>query len=446
MHYLNINIVKSYNTVLDFVKEKERHDMITILCAGSRGDFQPYIALAQQLKALGKAVRIVGNRSFASFVQHYGIEYVAINADIETLNVDPKLLRAAGNADNPFKMILAFNKMKEYGIYVVSDYFAACTGSELIIYHPGCTIGYFVAQLYGIPAVLASPFPMHRTQHHLSVVLYGQVPTNRITTALSYTMIQSMLWLTAKDSIKQFWQGRFGQAPADFGMPFERHNHAGHPAVISCSNHVFARPTDWNPHIHQHGYWFVTEHDTYTPSPELAQFLDHPEAPIYVGFGSMTALNAYPGLRELVVAAIVQSGKRAIIHGLGDQHHLPESIMAIDAVPHTWLFPRMAAVCHHGGAGTTAAGLSAGVPNIVVPFANDQFAWGHRVHDLGVGPAPIPRKKLTVANLAGAIAQTAQPRMQHAATQLGQRIAQESGAYQCAQVIAAIPTTTQASR
>ena len=87
--------------------------MVTILCAGSRGDFQPYIALAQELQAQGMAVRIAGNHSFAGFVQGYGVDFVGITADISTMNVDPKLLREAGNADNPLKMLLAFNKMKE---------------------------------------------------------------------------------------------------------------------------------------------------------------------------------------------------------------------------------------------------------------------------------------------------------------------------------------------
>jgi sterol 3beta-glucosyltransferase len=221
-------------------------------------------------------------------------------------------------------------------------------------------------------------------------------------------------------------------------MPFERHNQAKQPAIISCSNHVFARPADWNPHIHQHGYWVVAEREAYVPSAELAQFLDHPDKPVYVGFGSMTGINQYPGLAELVVAAIIQSGRRAIIHGLGHDLTLPESILRVDAVPHTWLFPQMAAVCHHGGAGTTAAGLGAGVPNVVVPFANDQFAWGHRVHDLGVGPMPISRKRLTVANLVAAFGQANDARIQSAAARLGEQIRLERGAMHCAQVVTGV--------
>jgi sterol 3beta-glucosyltransferase len=427
-------IVKTYDTVLDFVRNRE---MITILCAGSRGDFQPYIALAQELMALGKAVRIAGNRSFAQFIQSYGIEFFPINADMESLQVDPRMLQAAASADNPFKMLLAFNKMKEYGIYMVHDYFAACEGSDVIVYHPGCTIGYFAAQLFGIPSILAAPFPMHRTNEYLSVVMYGRMPANRFSKALSYTLLHGMLWMASKDAIKGFWQQKFGQAPADFGVPFARLD-AGHPAVISCSNAVFARPHDWSADIHQHGYWFAREPQPYVPSAALADFLAHDTKPIYVGFGSMTGFGDQTALGETVVQALVKSGKRGVVSGLGQIANLPESIIAIDAVPHSWLFPQMDAVCHHGGAGTTAAGLRAGVPNLIVPFANDQFAWAQRATDLGVAPQAIARKQVTVARLAQAFQQVDSPSLRHNATLLAQQIAQEDGARRCAEVIAVV--------
>ncbi len=411
--------------------------MITILCAGSRGDFQPYIALAQELMALGKAVRIAGNRSFAQFIQSYGIEFFPINADMESLQVDPRMLQAAASADNPFKMLLAFNKMKEYGIYMVHDYFAACEGSDVIVYHPGCTIGYFAAQLFGIPSILAAPFPMHRTNEYLSVVMYGRMPANRFSKALSYTLLHGMLWMASKDAIKGFWQQKFGQAPADFGVPFARLD-AGHPAVISCSNAVFARPHDWSADIHQHGYWFAREPQPYVPSAALADFLAHDTKPIYVGFGSMTGFGDQTALGETVVQALVKSGKRGVVSGLGQIANLPESIIAIDAVPHSWLFPQMDAVCHHGGAGTTAAGLRAGVPNLIVPFANDQFAWAQRATDLGVAPQAIARKQVTVARLAQAFQQVDSPSLRHNATLLAQQIAQEDGARRCAEVIAVV--------
>lgn len=409
--------------------------MITILCAGSRGDFQPYIALAQQLKKLGKDVRITGSRSFESFIRGYDIDFYPVEADIESVGVDPELLKAAGSADNPLKMLLAFNKMKDFGIFMVNDYYAACEGSELIIYHPGCTIGYFAAQKFGIPSVLASPFPMHKTKETLSVVLYGKAKSNRIMKKISYEMIQGMLWMASKSSVKGFWKKQFGTVPDDFGCPFERHTDLRQPAIISCSNFVFKRPKDWNEHIHQLGYWFVEESSEYIPSEELADFLKAGEKPIYIGFGSMTSLDKHDHLAELAAEAITKSGKRGIICGMGKPANLPANIIAIDSIPHSWLFERVSVVCHHGGAGTSAAGFKAGVPSIIIPFSNDQFAWAHRSYDLGVGAKPITKKELTSDKLADAIHFASSDQIVANSKTLGKKIATENGALACAKII-----------
>jgi len=409
--------------------------MITILCAGSRGDFQPYIALAQQLKKMGKEVRITAGKSNASLVRSYGIDVYPIEADIETLKIDPNLLQAAGSADNPLKMLLAFNKMKEYGVYMVSDFYAACEGSELVVYHPGCSIGYFAAQKLGIPSVLASPFPMHKTGEYLSVVMYGKTKPAPLTMRLSYTLLQGMLWMASKESVKSFWKKRFGTMPENFGCPFERHTDQSHPAVISCSSSVFARPADWNENIHQLGYWFADEPTEYVPSSELSAFLQAGDKPVYIGFGSMIALGKHGQLADIAVEAIIKSGKRGIISGMGRPAGLPASVIALDSIPHSWLFDRVAAVCHHGGAGTTAAGFRAGVPSIIIPFSNDQFAWAHRSYHLGVGAAPLAKKNLTSDKLAGAIRFALSEPVVANAKALGAKIAAENGAEECARII-----------
>ena len=355
--------------------------MITILCAGSRGDYQPYIALARQLKKCGKDVRITASKSFEPFILNYGIDVFPIQADIATLNIDPKLLRDAGSADNPFKMLLTFNKMKDYGIHMAQDYYNACIDSELIIYHPGVTIEFFAAQKLGIPSVLASPFPMHKTKEYLSVVMYGKSKMNPFNLKLSYTMIQGMLWLASSSSLKTFWKKQFGNLPESFGKPYEKHTDKKHPTIISCSNHIFKRPDDWNSHIYQNGYWFIEESPDYMPPYELEQFLEAGETPIYIGFESITMTDHLESLGAIVVEALMKAGKRGIISGMGIPKNKTDQIYVIDNIPHTWLFEHVAAVCHHGGAGTSAAGFRAGVPSIIIPFSNDQFAWAHRASD-----------------------------------------------------------------
>lgn len=104
-------------------------------------------------------------------------------------------------------------------------------------------------------------------------------------------------------------------------------------------------------------------------------------------------------------------------------------MFVLERAPHGWLFPRMAAVVHHGGAGTTAAGLLAGRPTVVCPFFADQPFWGQRVRELGVGSAPIPQPRLTAAKLAAAIELvTTDAQIRQCAAALGERLRAEGGA------------------
>ena len=325
--------------------------------------------------------------------------------------------------------------MKSYGQYTNAAYYKACKGSEIIIYHPGCSIGYFAGHQLNIPTVLASPFPMHKTKKYLSVVMYGKSKPTALKKKLSYSLIQGMLWMAGKNSVKTFWKKQFGHLPENFGPPFELHNTKENPAVVSCSNHIFERPSDWNPHIHQKGYWFVEESDGYTPDPSLMDFLNTGEKPVYIGFGSMSMMKKHETLKNIVMEGIKKSGKRAVISGFGKPKNLPDNIYALGNIPHTWLFKHVSAVCHHGGAGTSAAGFYAGVPSIIVPFSNDQFAWAHRSHDLGIGVKPIYVNDLNADNLSQAIKDAHKPIIIAKSKSVGNAIQLENGAKDCAVLI-----------
>jgi sterol 3beta-glucosyltransferase len=166
------------------------------------------------------------------------------------------------------------------------------------------------------------------------------------------------------------------------------------------------------------------------PSAELQAFLAAGSPPVYIGFGSMSNRNPQ-ATTDLVLAALAPTRQRAILmSGWGGMQltDTPDYIFPIDSIPHRWLFPRTAAVVHHGGVGTTAAGLSAGVPNIVVPFFGDQPFWGRTVQRLGAGPAPIAHKQLSVDNLAAALHSViSDEHMQAQAAHIGQQIQAEDG-------------------
>lgn len=405
--------------------------MITILCAGSRGDFQPYIALAQELQKLGKEVRIAGGKGFEDFIKGYGIGFYPLSVDYQTANIDPEMLQAAQSSDSPLKMLLTFNKMKKYVLGLTEEMYYSCEGSELIVYHPGATIGYFAGEMLGIPSVLAAPFPMHKTKEVASVISYGKT---KMPIKLSYTLLQSMLWMAGKTGVTAFLKKKIGKLPKGFACPFEKVD-KGHPAIVSCSNFVFPKPKDWNGNIHQNGYWFVEEQVEYSPPNELAAFLVKGDKPVYIGFGSVFNKDQKDETVKLIVEAMKICGKRAIISGMGNIQNLPENILEVGSIPHTWLFERVSVVCHHGGAGTTAAGFKAGVPSVIIPFSNDQFAWAHRAYDLGVGSKPIYRKVLTADKLAEAISFAFSHNIITNSKTLGKNIATENGAKECANII-----------
>lgn len=408
--------------------------MITIICAGSRGDFQPYVALAQRLKILGEEVRISGFSQFENFVRGYGIDYVPIEVDYEELGVDPKMLKQAGSADNPLKMILTFNKMKKYGAQIAKQTYDSLEGSELIVYHPGCVIGYFAAQEMNIPSVLATPFPMNKTGEYLSVVTYGKARPTKINKKISYKMIQGMLWLASSNTVKQHWKERFGRVPKNFKSPYEKIS-KDHIAMVSCSNFVFPRPKDWDKNIYQSGYWFVEENKEYKPSKDLEAFINNGEKPVYIGFGSVFDSDEKDKIVRIIIDALKKCGKRGIISGMGKVDNLPDNIISVDGIPHTWLFEKVSLVCHHGGAGTTAAGFREGVPSVIIPFSNDQFAWAHRAFDLGVGAKPIYKKDLTADKLAEGINYALNKDIIERAEMLSKNIALEDGALDCAKKI-----------
>ena len=161
------------------------------------------------------------------------------------------------------------------------------------------------------------------------------------------------------------------------------------------------------------------------------------EKPVYIGFGSVFDSKHKDETVKIIIDGLHKSGKRGIICGMGDIENLPENLLAINSIPHSWLFERVSLVCHHGGAGTTAAGFKAGIPSIIIPFSNDQFAWAHRAYDLGVGAKPIYRKNLTSDKLASAIQFVLKDDVIKNAKTLGKNIATENGAKVCAQTIAA---------
>jgi len=412
--------------------------LITILTIGSRGDIQPYIALGVELKNAGFRVRMATFETFETFVKQFGLEFYPIKGDV-SLVATSEDVRGARQADNPLRVLLSFNKLKSYIFELQKELFQACDGSDAIVYHPGAAIGYFIARLQKIPSILATPFPMSPTKEYPALIFYNTVRFGKRFNLLTHKIFEQIMWSATSTPIKQFWKQEFGHAPKDFGFPYGRQNTRSFPTITSCSASVFPRPKDWPEHVHSNGYWFLEDDTDWKPSEGLLEFLEKGAPPLYVGFGSIGDPALAKLTTQMVIEALKSSGQRGLLatgwsgmHNSGDN---PDNIFIIESAPHSWLFPQMAAVVHHGGAGTTAAGLRAGIPNIIIPHSNDQFAWGRRVQELGVGPRPIPRKTLTSKKLSDAIQCAFSEEVQANAKELGRKIQSESGARMAAEVV-----------
>lgn len=317
----------------------------------------------------------------------------------------------------------------------------ACQGSQLIVAgFAGLSNGLALAEKLKIPFLQAHLMPFTPTTAFPSV-LTPQLPQTWLTkwaNSWSHRLAQQMMWQMLRSADKQARTQVLKIAPAPFWGPFATLQREAQPIIYGYSPQVIPPPADWPAYIHVTGYWFLEPPPGWEPPLDLVNFLQAGPPPVYIGFGSMLSRKPEE-TADLVLQAVAQTGQRAILSaGWGGlkKDKLPETVFMIGSIPHSWLFPQMAAVVHHGGAGTTGAGLSAGVPSIITPFFGDQPFWGQQVHTLGVGPRPIPRRQLTVKKLAEAIQSAVTDlTMRKKAAQLGERIRAEDGVAQAVKVI-----------
>ena len=415
--------------------------MITLLTTGTRGDIQPYLALGVELKKAGYVVQVATFENYADFVTGYGLEFFPIKGDVSRV-IASQEVRGAKQADNPLRCVLSFNKMKSLVVGVQEDFFSACYGAELIVYHPGAAIGYFAAQHFKVRSILATPFPMAPTREYPALIFYNAPRLGRQFNLATHKAFEQIMWSASKSAVSQFWKRKFGCLPEDYACPYPRQTIPCAPTIISCSDYVFPRPADWPEHIHNTGYWFLDDQAGWTPPRELQDFLDAGKPPVYVGFGSIGEAASAAQTTRLVVEALQRNGQRGVLatgwDGLSAIDHLPEDIFILESAPHSWLFPQMAAIVHHGGAGTTAAALRAGVPSAIIPHTADQFTWGRRVYELGVGAKPLPRKRLSVDKLSAAIEAALSEEIKHNARDMGVKIQSENGVWEAVNIIAGV--------
>jgi UDP:flavonoid glycosyltransferase YjiC (YdhE family) len=413
---------------------------ITIIAPGSRGDVQPYLALGKGLKQAGQVVRLVTHQDFEGFVRSHGIAFWPIAGNVRDIAQSTDM-QARLEGGNFLAIMSQMARAAQRGaVALAKGGLDACQGADLVIAGiGGLFIGIALAEKLGLPLMQAYYIPFTPTRS-TSSFLFPKLPPwfGALPNRLSYHLVRQMMWQGFRSADRVARKQVLGLPAAPLWGPFNAACLAHTPILYGYSPSVIPKPPDWGETMHITGYWFLDPADDWTPPSELLSFLQAGPPPVYVGFGSMGSRKPEE-MADLVLQALAQVKQRAIIvSGWGGLHtqDTPDTVLVVDSVPFSWLFARVAAVVHHGGAGTTSAGLRAGVPSIVIPFFGDQPFWGQRIADLGVGPEPIPRKKLSVERLANAIeiAVTDQTMRQRAAD-LGKTIQAENGVARAVAII-----------
>lgn len=412
---------------------------ITLIALGSRGDVQPYVALGLGLRRAGHTVRLASHDTFHALVTGAGLEFAPMRGNVQEVVNSPEM-RAALASGN----MLAINRVsaratQQGALLWAEDGLIAARDADLLMAGMGgMNVAQALSEKLRVPLVEAHVVPFHPTRAFPGAIFPpGTARLGGWANRLSHVLTRQVMWQMFRAADTRARREVLGLSPAPLLGPRPLRPL---PTLHGISPAVLPRPADWDAAQHLTGYWFLPQ-EAWTPPPALEAFLNSGPPPVSIGFGSMTTPDPQATTRA-VVAALARSGQRAVLlSGWGglSAADVPDTVFVTDSVPHDWLFPRVAAAVHHGGAGTTAAGLAAGVPNVVVPFFGDQPFWGDRVQRLGVGPAPVPRRALNERTLADALTRAVTDAgMRDRAAALGARIRAEDGVARAAEVVSGL--------
>lgn len=411
---------------------------ITIFAAGSRGDIQPCVVLGKGLQRAGFEVGLAAPENFAGFIREHGLRAHPIRGDVQQIMAGEtgRNFMESGST-NPIRSVRAMRTMLgPVAMQMAADALEACRGADaLISLAVFATFASSIAEVWDIPLINVEPTPTLPTGAFPAAGWPVQRNLGSLHNRLSGIAMLQVIGLWYRPYVNDF-RKQHGLPP--YGRASFYRILRSTPLLGAYSPAVVPHPADWPEGAHITGYWFPEAEAGWEPAPELQAFLEAGDPPVYVGFGSMAGRN--PGqFAEMVLEALAKSGQRGLLlTGWGGMQAVPapEDVFVVDSAPHSWLFPRMAAVVHHGGAGTTAEGLRAGLPTVILPFILDQPFWGKRVRALGVGPEPIARKNLTAESLAHAIDMAVtQPEIKRRAARLGEAIRAEDGAGRAVNIV-----------
>ncbi|MGN0794939.1 MAG: glycosyltransferase [Aristaeellaceae bacterium] len=405
---------------------------ITMIAIGSTGDVRPYCLLGRELKRRGHEITVAAFADFDEMVTRAGLSFFPLSGDVKDLM--SHLMKPGAVGVNYLRE--AEIAIRKIAPVLLNDLTRSCEGAEAMLCTFLGTVFYSVAEKYRIPCVQTHFYPMDpNPDTPISSAPWPHLGSwwNRLSYRIGYLLISVLekRYLTA-------WRREHGLSTRRLRTKPDYTSY-GHrvAAVYATSPLLMPRPANWDAKIYMSGFWWEEADTPFTPPRALLDFLSAGEKPVYIGFGSMVSGDMAETFR-IVLEAVDRAGIRAVIASGWSGEKQPagtDRVFYVDYVPHGWLFERVSAAVHHGGAGTTAASLRAGLPTLVVPFGGDQPFWGDRVHAAQCGPAPVPRDRMTAGRLAEALRDLTQnPVYRQKAAAMGEGMRRERGVQTAADI------------
>jgi sterol 3beta-glucosyltransferase len=373
---------------------------IAVVAVGTRGDVEPHIALCHGLRSAGFRVTLVAPLDFRS--QAPGLNFHPIQISFRTLCDTPAGTALLATSRKSIRFLFRLRQLAvPVAQQIFSDIGTACREADAVCYSPlGFPAHYFARDL-GIPSIPTGLQPIGRTRAYPAPLFPLGPRTPGVVNRLSYLVMEQAFWQLLRPLMK---------AQGHAGTPFFGHfsdMYKNGPMLFAYSAAVVPRPADWTSTMHTTGFWHLPTDETWTPPSSVSDFLSSGPPPVCVGFGSMQN-REIERIVDVTLQALAALGMRAIVltgwSGLAP-HRISSrpNVCVTESIPHSWLFPKVATVVSHGGAGTTAAALRAGVPSTIVPFFFDQTFWGRWLRQRGLGPDPIPHPEVSVEAMVRAL-------------------------------------------
>ncbi|WP_309076349.1 glycosyltransferase [Paenarthrobacter sp.] len=402
---------------------------VLMVAPGTRGDVAPMAGLGSSLQGLGYEVAIAANPAYAPLVVESGCEFRPLPGDLTKLITQP----APGTKASSGSVLTFWRKLTDYMDNAATGTLAAAeAGADVILANSVAPYAYDIAEAMGIPVLGAHLQPTEPSAAYPPVIMNSA----RSLGAWGNKIIgeRAAAGPAPYDAPSARLRKELGLGKLSRAVGERRRRKAEATILHGISPSVLPRPADWHTGLVMAGYWWPVMKPDWQPPTDLVDFLADGTPPVFVGFGSSAHIDP-----ALVLGATRQAGVRAVVQGA--EGALGTDAIGVGSVPHEWLFPQMAAVVHHAGAGTTAAGFRAGVPAVGVPVYPDQPLWASRIASIGAGPQPIPYKKLTPERLGDAITEAVStPSYARRAAEVAAAMAAEDGTVPVVEALRNLPS------